>query len=460
MRQFIITFFLLTLSFNTISAQDDDSTRWYWAVSEANGALMAYTADGRVNTLIEGGVELVRGWRINDYTAVIKVFFFEDNHFYLYKLTRDEILPFSLDFDSSFLNAPKHDHTTFQDYMNIFGSTESYLLISLVTPSDDGEIQSVGLVNIEAATIELLDGVSQFDCCRFSIDSSLLLYSTSEQLIERNLVTNEETIIATPPSASQQWEMYGRIWHYDATEWAFSATSFDCDYEPFSTETYELCGLAINFFENYLVVSHTYCAADCILYMYELGSDAPAELPIPHSLTYPLRWLDGGHLFVQTSLEQYWRLDKNEDSEQLGFSSWCSHAYPTQNSPDERWWIMRVGEYDEARYGVWDTEREEFLVDRQMMGCIWIVYHDLGFIVVDQNDIYSNIFYRASDQQLIELSDEWVCFDIASDVQLLCSPVDQYLIHFYADFYVYDIELDTYTLIISDVDQVRLRVLG
>src|SRR5262245_58140587 len=101
MRYLFLALFIFTFSFDVISAQDDDSTRWYWAVSEADGALLSYSADGDVNRLIENSAEIVSGWRIDDQNALLSILFHDSDQLYLYHLTPTEAQPLILNFDTS-----------------------------------------------------------------------------------------------------------------------------------------------------------------------------------------------------------------------------------------------------------------------------------------------------------------------------------------------------------------------
>lgn len=444
MKKHLFPLLLLCLFSHTAYAQDD--TEWFWALRE-NGELIAYSTDSDVNTLIVGGVGSVEGYRINSQRALVIVFMQDDDQLYFYELTPTtaELQVYSWDATELILPIENPQRRNFFSYGHIATLSAPFAAVRF-NPYSSDELGVSVLINLDANSVERLASGAQY--FTFSEDGSELFYSILSQdyrtefLAERNLLTGATTLQdpSTVPTATPSSAIRSLLEQYE------------CEYTTFE-EIQRICGLLIGEFDEYVTITRTICHTDCELHFHPPNSEDTLTFLVPDPYLVPRFWLRGQRLFASTHSQlEYWILAPNTPPQRIGFQAWCSHAYPTPHSPDQRWWIMRTGDYSTNTFVVWDRESESFVFERPNDGCVGINYFEEGFIITNfAADM--NFFYRASDQNIIEFSDRYSCYHVVNETEFLCSTT----LDLFSNIYSYDLRTGIYLPLVANIRQIHLR---
>jgi hypothetical protein len=387
MRYPILACFICFLSFNITSAQDDDSTRWYWALDENTGALLAYTADGSVNTLIDSGVDLIKGWRVDSSAALVQLFMQGDDQLFFYLLYKDDVQPLSPMFDSDILNFPiendiRYNYAAWDSYEPTQHSG-NYVIFTLSQPYEP--IKSL-LVNLSIYSIELLPDDGNY---RFSEDGRFLRYALRDleeaklTLYERNLADNTTYTLTSFDFSSNSFDSvvgdeYGERWL-----WYMAETVPDTDYAYtlfYNDGTSETLGglpenyyVFWNFLGDGLAVHHRFCDTNCTLDVYPEEQEIPIQYLLPDRARLgalaSFTRLDESRIEIRMSLGSIWVVRADSPPELIGYE-----GYPLLHnaSSKSRWLLVTDTNSDYTQYRVWDRFTNEFTAEGDAEGFVSI----------------------------------------------------------------------------------------
>jgi hypothetical protein len=112
-----VTVIALLVLFGVSRASEKQPQKWYWAWRESSQTLLAYTAEGQVNRLLQGGRvdQILLGEENTALAAVL-----DNAHYSFYKLTSTDAKPIQANFDSKILTDTR---------FSIFKLTTSYWIV-------------------------------------------------------------------------------------------------------------------------------------------------------------------------------------------------------------------------------------------------------------------------------------------------------------------------------------------
>jgi hypothetical protein len=423
MRYRLLIFTLLLMLVSSAAAAQEAET-WFWAWKPEARELVAYTATGDVNTLLDYNFEdtQVNAWRLSEDSALAVLT--SGGARQLYRLTSTEA-----------------ELTTFPEPNPSMGDTPWALIAQqgdYAVLVDAVEYPSgVGLmVNTATNTAAPLDWEMNFLRQRagFSADGNYFRYlgrnpedDYNWTIRERKLETGAERVIYTFtdeffPTVST--DTHGNQWVYVQR----GVTSFI----PVNGEPTTLLDETLQsrwYVGESMVTFSPLCESDCTLVL-----EAPDEPPQTYSLppsssgnfVDPIQRIDESHLLILLD-EQFWLLGTDGTTQALGAHSPRYLVQPREKllSPDNRYLLTMTSLDDDPSYQVLDLQTGEAVIesspDREFR-ILQNLYRAGGFILTE--DVLHFQFYRYSDGQVFDLGKPGaVYFDALADGTLLFSQV-------------------------------------
>jgi hypothetical protein len=454
MRQFllIIICILIVPWSITVQTRAQEPETWYFAASEDSGQIVAYTASGQSNVLVESGFyHLERAFRITSdmILAVIAI----KGEPGLYKLAPDSIKAIQLPKDAKI--GPVTAGAMRPPYV---------ILLSSNIPAGPAAI-----VNIEKNTFRLLNGdvynLSQE--VPISEDGKLLRYFSRSApdskmwvLRERNLESNLERDIYTVngeiPIVSH--DRYGDRWFYSQREQGQTLPKFFWILNDGTTQPVENVSTPIrNIFRDWFFSIDPLCTGNCTVEFTPLvgGDSLKFSLPDVNGSVVPIAAGSQNNFVVIVNGSALWYLYGDGTTQELGLWEPISvFTPPTLTvSRDARWVLALEGTEKPLRYRVWDSVTREFVVERQLTKgvALQINYGSGGFLVTEVGE-NRQFLYLDSPHLTKELTTEGnnLYFDILPDGTLLYAQLNKDQ-NRDAGIYRYDPVADSYQLLVKDV---------
>lgn len=421
MRRILVLIVLMLLALGAGWAKAQDAENWYFATN-ADGALLAYTPSGEVNTMIESGVA-------NDGVFIQRIapdaalgFLTVNDEKHIYYLTPDsaEIIESPV---------PLGDDTWL-----IKSQSGNYLAAAISQPPS-----SVGLViDVNERRVQVLEGLVYTLVGRsilFSEDGVYARYISQDaqeqwSLRERKLETGADRVIYTLPISypSVSSDTYGEHWMYvvnneeqDTRDFTLIRNDGTADVirqEPRTSL------MAHTLFNEFLVSFSLQCEGDCALTLESMNSGevlsfdaAPLNGAIPSLVTQT----DENGLVVITD-GQFWSLNTDGTTQSLGYweAQYLFGSLKDLVSADGRYVVAMENEHDIQSYHVWDTINNEAVMEMEHDELHFVISHfyERGF-VVSEDGKYAR-FFRYSDGETIALPDHsGIYFAPVSDNSLL-----------------------------------------
>lgn len=493
-RMLVVLASVVMLLPRVMAAQDEET--WYFAWKPETGEVVAYTAAGVVNTILED-VRAYRLLRLDERTELLVAGV--DGLFVLYKLMPDGVQRFTTEFNERRMVEEEIRIGAFiipairLPYLLMTFNNAQYVPELLLIDVDEGVVARLDT--------ELLDTVSYMcdvalyehsldECVRFSEDLQSVRYiaipendedSAIWTLRERSLSTGEERVIYTysdpaPDTAFDRTycepDRYGEQWicktgiDYERGQF----TEFWILHSSGDRESIKVVNNLpdwqwhIFFADDNLITVENLCESDCQI---EVQSPDDTSLIFPLPSDYSLRTLpindvtliDDERMLIFTGNERF-ILSREGILTNLG-SAFCCHS-PEPISDDGQWLYT----YGDDTFRVWNVFNEEMLLEIDAeLGNVGIHHRDNGFFIRGypnrQAESYHHLLYLYSDQTTVELPEmvDGIYFEILPDNELLFEQMETYQNQL-EGIYRYSLEGDEFTLLVPGGDNPYFRAIG
>jgi hypothetical protein len=460
---FVVLVSVVMLMPVVLAAQDDET--WYFAWKPETGEVVAYTAEGEVNTILEDGGR-AWGWRLDSQTAVVYMELEYGEDYGLYKLTPETAQLLIPDVDP-------------RDFGPAYGGPARYIRYS--APFLSLTIDEVGfrrslLINIETGVVENFNNIK--DCCRFSEAGEFLRFVTVEEqsgsitlrLWERILATGETRVIhrinSTDQYAGLSPDTYGDRWLFvedSNQDHAFITITMlysDGRSELIAEETPDTIREWHHwrFLDSDLIFSSSpLCQHDCFLQLSSPIEENPISFILPPLIAgeigslIPIYATDNQRLLINRTLEGYWLLSNDEAPVFIG--AWKSGKIMGWNISTDGHWLLVLDDSEQPEeYRVWDNFNAEYVITDELPSDgrpVGMTYNDADVMVQNYSGGRGQ-YYRSSSSTVYELPNGGAYVAILENGNLLFN--DQ-------NIYSYNPEQDLFTLLVDGAGNIGLQEL-
>ncbi|MCA0452348.1 MAG: hypothetical protein LCI00_00010 [Chloroflexi bacterium] len=452
--RFITLFVILFMTFSVSKASEEQSQKWYYAWRDSTQELLAYTADGQVNTLLTGH-RVNNLWQEEGETAIALVI--DETHYSFFKLTPTEAIPIDAEFDNHI------------DPYNVnFGGrfyTGSYFLIS---SSQQPEKVLVDLNKLQAKVLnhrrshdfvlsenrELIrffsdvgeDGKSQLELWEYKLDTG------DERLIYRQ-DNNSSMLSCSSYRYGDQWLCHQEMDTVDGNILRYFLINEDgTTTKIIDDQQYQLRWIVYSSDNDDLIIFDKLCMVQCSVEVYPRGELQPKVYPID-SKYLPLQekfgfigfWVISNGLLFSDSAKVF-RVKSDGTFKELG-ENICCHDVGTW-SPDGKWLVLWSDDFEKTRVWNLDEDKLEFeYVNSEMVSLV--EYFEGGFVLTEGCSSTQVYLYSTKEPMQFMGDPCTFIFRILSDDTFL---IDDSLNNGDLDegIYHYDPMTDTYTLLIAD----------
>lgn len=420
--------------------------RWYFAQNLVDGQVIAYTAKGETNILLNGLTERGYGYALDEQSALAILNI--DGTPGLFHLTPEAASQIPLSFDLAVL----------EDELIIRETHLPYVFMQI--PGDASVVTGL-LVNVETHTAEMISPTPVYfgqDSLRFSEDGQMLRYvrqgdnNSTWHLVERTLATGNEHIFFTIEEdrfARIAADRYGEHWLYGApTEpVTYLLISPDASAAVLAEDSERLWGI----FDDNVYATPLNCLENCAieLYPFDGGSNLTFVVPTSEGAVVPVHMSDASQL---TAFDLYSsslvNITPDGTASLLGYWTSLSVWTPFDEifSSDGRWLLVVNDPENPTLFSLWDTANQQTAFEIPYTEPVEILYDDGGILIYEGTDI--TYLYLLSDELPVQLphSDQGHYYAIADDGSILFW---QYGDTMPPGLYTYDAATESYTLLIE-----------
>jgi hypothetical protein len=411
-----ITLFLLVSS---VSAQEAAAI-WFWAWQPETGSVVAYTADGQTNVLLESGLDAqnFNGWRIDDESA-LAVLTLEPDTRTLYRLTADELLPVTF---------ADPEQSLGDGAWGLIARSGQYVALALVGRYPSGSAVVVNLETNRAAILpeEILFTPRQSG---FSEDGRTFRYLGRDPQNEKTWTIREYKLDTNTERAVYAIEdeflpIISTSTHGDQWLYQHDGITTSIDISGETVEILDGVRTSRQIFGDHLLSFPLACIEDCDLWWESLVDGQTLTFTFSMGVDgfpNPITQVDDTHLLVSAG-EGLWLLGTDGSTQQLGL--WLPQTVVTPLdqvlSPDQRYLLVLDGA-DTSDYHVWDLQLNESVLTgdpERDYNILQIFYTGAGFIVAENTRYFQ--FYRYNDGRIFDLGEAGgIFFDSTGDSALL-----------------------------------------
>jgi hypothetical protein len=454
---------LILLLSMTLPSAAQEAEKWYYAYQEDTGSIIAFTADGETNVLIDSGVTSVDyARRLDAQTAFASLTM--PTGFGPVVLTPDQELILTPTFSPPDLYAMTPDEDTHRFYLLAYHAP--YLVLTTRVHFQGG----TGLVaNLETGEVELLGNylIQTFPLppVVISQDGQFLRYlrfnneiDDQWSLIERTLATDEERVVySAPEHASAQPFEFGERWLLlepdDEPGRIVSILSIDGTREQVGVSN-AINRVIFGLIQNSIYETPTDCENGCSLTVTPLDGGVVQVFTAPpgESAYRPVFQPDADHLVVlDMGINVYSLLSMDDEPVSIGYLN-VLRILTNNNftiSPDGRFLLVVNGD-DPTEYGVYDFVAHDYALQESFedTSIISISYGEGGFVVSEDQERHQ--LYRYADSSLIPLPDgAGYYFDVLTNGDVLFTQLED-TDERSSGLYRFSPEDDTFTLLVVD----------